>query len=94
MKRWLTAFALATVAHAQQLLAPAPTVTITLHVCNPFQETPECYGKLAAWNRAHDLSELMPLLTQDFKNLGAGQIDIRLRQHITVILKRLEKEDQ
>lgn len=76
MRRLLILLSFAALTRAQ---ADVPQ-SITIHV--PIESA----------QRALDEAELMPLLTQDFKNLGAGIVDVKLRRHIAAVARRLEKE--
>ncbi len=92
MKRALLFLCLPPLVHAQTLLAPAPNVlTIRVSVCNPYEETDECWHRLQAWKRAKDIAALLPMLTEDFKDIGDGHMNKPLRDHMAVIAARIAK---
>lgn len=69
----------------------ADPVKITIHVCKPFVDSEECRESLALYNRAKDIEALIPLLTEDFKNMGVGHLDRSLRDRIANISQRLAR---
>ena len=46
-----------------------------------------------AYPRANDIATLMPLLREDFENMGKGMVDVKLRNRINAIMRRLPREE-
>lgn len=49
--------------------------------------------KPEAYPRANDIATLMPLLREDFENMGKGMVDVKLRNRINAIMRRLPREE-
>lgn len=94
MKRAMLVLALLLVGCAEKKPLPAPVALapenrVTLHLCSPADESPECVTKLAMWDRKKHIEELVPLLLNDFRNKTT--INTAEREHENAIMLWLIK---